>query len=210
MIVKCPHCSQKFEVDEQDIGAEATCSSCSKVFIVKAIDGPPQPRQRLLIPIAASIGGVIVIALGVFIGLHLYDSHKKSKLADEWKQHQQLSCLGDMKKAYDKALEMNDDLDAVPDGTAIGPTAMTKIVDGRIGCSAGPWTVFVPRNWEAVKELDSETVGEMPLFYCSAHKVIYWYGGSGNGYNRNFDLNPQKVLDISKIPETVKQNLSVK
>lgn len=41
MRMNCPHCGQKYDVDDEYAGKEAECSACGKVFTVTALENKP-------------------------------------------------------------------------------------------------------------------------------------------------------------------------
>lgn len=46
MKISCPHCGQRFDVDDADVGKEADCTNCGKRFILQPADAPTVQTQQ--------------------------------------------------------------------------------------------------------------------------------------------------------------------
>ena len=45
MKTACPHCGQRFDVEEPDLGKEADCPNCGKRFVLQALSESSEPAQ---------------------------------------------------------------------------------------------------------------------------------------------------------------------
>ncbi len=208
MKTKCPHCSQKYELDDEFSEKAVVCDMCGKDFVVKPL-GPtskplPPPVQSVASPSVRhhpyamwAIAGLVVIVAGVFGGLWLYDSYKGSLRDDVQDKESILECMQLMKEKIEE-LGRTCDISDAPGEMLFGPTALTQIRAEYHGCPAGSWTTFTPSDWSAAGKLSAEVVSRIPLFFCHEHTVIGFLDGDVGGYSKaDFAAGKKKVIELA-------------